>query len=155
MNTHFSAPWSQKVRLITLGLVVALAFVSIKAGLLGVLLCVAILLGTAVFSVQGYSVAGGDLLVHRLGWAKRFSLAQASRVAFEPNATVGSVRTFGVGGLFGFYGRFRNAVLGSYTAYATDPSRTVVLELGGKTIVVTPDDPARFVAAVEQGRGAA
>lgn len=153
MNAHFAAPWSQKVRLVTIGVIVLLALVSVKAGLLGTLISVVVLVGAATLSVRGYSVAGGAVLVHRLGWAKRFPLAQTTRAEFVPNVTVGSVRTLGMGGLFGFYGRFRNAVLGSYTAYGTDPSRSVVLEVGGKTIVVTPDDPARFVAAVEEGRG--
>ena len=56
----------------------------------------------------------------------------------------------GVGGLFGFIGRFRNEVLGMYRAYATDSINTVVLDFGGSKVVVTPDDPAGFVAAIEE-----
>ncbi len=59
------------------------------------------------------------------------------------------MRTMGIGGLFGFVGHYHNAVLGSYKAYATNDLNTVVLVFEEETIVVTPDDPAGFVAAVE------
>ena len=153
MDVHFSAPWSQKVRLITLALSALLLFGALKAGLVGMLIGVGVLTLCLAFSVRGYSVAGGAVLIHHLGWAKRLPLADVKRAEVAPNVMVGSVRTFGIGGLFGIYGYFRNAVLGSYFAYATDPARAVVLEVGAKTFVVTPNDPARFVAAVEQGAG--
>ena len=104
-----------------------------------------------IYSVRGYSVKDGRLFVHRFGWAKRFDLATLSEAAYEPGAMQGSVRTWGIGGVFGFIGHFRNGVLGPYRAYATDPARTVVLKFGGKTVVVTPEHPAEFVAAVQAG----
>ncbi|MBK5099204.1 MAG: hypothetical protein JJE01_15605, partial [Gemmatimonadetes bacterium] len=58
------------------------------------------------------------------------------------------IRVFGIGGAFAFAGKFRNATLGSYRAYVTDPSFCVVLDLGSETVVVTPDSPVRFVEAV-------
>jgi hypothetical protein len=43
-------------------------------------------------------------------------------------------------------------VLGSYKAYATNELNTVVLEIAGEKIVVTPDDPQQFVDAVQAVR---
>ena len=62
-----------------------------------------------------------------------------------------SIRLFGNGGAFAFSGWFRNRKLGSYRAYATDPARSVVLKFSDhKTIVVTPEPPDAFIAAVKQ-----
>lgn len=65
---------------------------------------------------------------------------------------MGSVRTFGNGGFFGFIGWFRHALLGSYRAYATDPANAVVLHFEDDTVVITPDDPAAFARSVEEAR---
>jgi hypothetical protein len=43
---------------------------------------------------------------------------------------------------------YRNALLGTYRAFVTDPAHMVVLRFGNKTIVVSPDDPAAFIEAV-------
>ena len=79
----------------------------------------------------------------------RFDLNLVASADYSPGATLGSVRTFGIGGLFGFVGHFRNAFLGPYRAYATDPANAVVLRLGREVVVVTPERPAEFVAAIE------
>ena len=112
------------------------------------LLALALVGLTAAYSVRGYTVLPGMLLIHRLGWAKKVPLDGLVTVEAEPNATVGSIRLFGIGGAFAFVGRFRNSTLGSYRAYATDPDFCVVLDLGPETIVVTPDSPVRFAEAV-------
>jgi hypothetical protein len=61
-----------------------------------------------------------------------------------------SWRVFGLGGVFAYVGRFSSAALGTYSAYVTDPSRTVVLRYGepGAVVVVSPDRPAAFVEEV-------
>jgi hypothetical protein len=108
----------------------------------------AILLVAAAFAIRGYSVLEGKLLIHRLGWASKFDLADLVSAEVSPGATMGSLRTMGIGGLFGFAGHFHNEILGSYKAYATNEFNTVVLVFGDETIVVTPDDPQEFVEAV-------
>jgi hypothetical protein len=70
-------------------------------------------------------------------------------IRFEPGATMGSIRAMGIGGLFGFVGHYHNEMLGTYRAYITDESRTVVMAFGEETIVVTPGDPVAFLEAVE------
>ena len=52
------------------------------------------------------------------------------------------LRTFGNGGLFGYYGHFRSSNLGNLVLYATRRDRYVILELNDRRkIVLTPDDP--------------
>lgn len=52
-----------------------------------------------------------------------------------------SIRTFGNGGVFGYYGKFFNNSFGSMTWFATRRENFVMLILkDGRKIVVTPDD---------------
>jgi hypothetical protein len=149
MKQHFRAPWGRKLQATTaLFLVICLA-VFLTAPDPGRYVVLGIVLLAALFTVRGYSVVDGQLLVHRLGWATKFDLAALSSAEVNPGATLGSVRALGIGGLFGFVGRFRNETLGLYRAYATDDQNTVVLDVGGQKVVVTPEDPEQFVAAVE------
>lgn len=150
MGTHFSAPWDTKVKLFTaafLGLFVGL-YVYTDSFFTGALV-LTIGLGAAAFAVRGYSIHDGHLLVHRLGWSTSFDLANLSHVEMSPGVTTGSVRTWGIGGLFGYIGYFRNSILGSYRAYATNSANEVVLQFGDDTIVVTPGNPAAFVDALK------
>jgi len=65
--------------------------------------------------------------------------------AFLPIIAVAAVvAAFGVR----FVGCFRNDIVGRYKAYGTDGMRAVLLDCAGWTLVVTPDSPAEFVAAV-------
>ncbi len=56
-----------------------------------------------------------------------------------------TIRTFGVGGFFGYYGRFYNTTLGKMTWYATSRSTPVLLVTKDKKILLTPYDVPRFV----------
>lgn len=149
MRNQYAAPWSTKVKATTVavvGLLIAVAI--IVSDIYASLTVLGILVLCRVYSVRGYSVAKGQLRVHRMGWAKRFDLATLEGASYTPGAMTGSIRTWGIGGVFGYIGNFRSATLGPYKAYATDPERTVVLRFAEQTVVVTPKRPAEFVEAV-------
>jgi hypothetical protein len=61
-----------------------------------------------------------------------------------------TVRLFGVGGMFGYYGKFYSFALGNENWYATDMNRAVLLETDTGKFVVTPDDPKAFLACFSQ-----
>ena len=149
MRKHFRAPWSNKLKGLTAAFVAILAIAAYTAKGWASLVMLAILLVAAAFAIRGYSLSDDKLLILRMGWATQYDLVRLSKVEISPGATLGSVRTMGIGGLFGFVGHYHNAILGSYKAYATNDLNTVVLGFGDETIVVTPDDPAAFVEAVE------
>lgn len=157
---EFSAPWSRPLAFITLLTSVILLGIGTILWLkapenpplmyqLSIWMCPAILLLSALFAVRGYCVQGRDLWILRPGWKTRISLEGLKSVSSEPNATRGSIRLFGNGGLFAFIGLFRNQPLGRYRAFATDMSRTVIIQLPARTIVVTPDRPERFVETLK------
>ena len=154
MREHFFAPWSTKLKLMTGGLAAILIVAAAVTAGPGSLVILAILLVAAAFAIRGYSVMDGRLLIHRLGWSNKFDLSELVSAEVSPGATMGSLRTMGIGGLFGFVGHFHNEILGSYKAFATNELNTVVLVFGDQTIVVTPDDPEEFVEAVTAAKAA-
>lgn len=148
---RFSAPWSAGLAWLTAAVGAVLVAVAVVAGPIGQVVAGAIAAVGVAFAVRGYSVegsgAGPVVRVRFLGWSRELGpVVGAERAA---GATEGSVRVFGIGGLMGYVGRFRSAALGPYVAYATDPARAVVVRRrGAPPVVLTPDRPDDFVAAV-------
>ncbi len=117
-----------------------------QAGLL------AILLGSALFTVRGYRLDGPELFVRRLLWETRLDLAGLRSAEADPDLVRGSLRVFGNGGLYSFSGLFWNRTLGRYRAWVTHHDDIVVLRFDDRVWVVSPAAPLRFAAAAEQTR---
>lgn len=166
MNISFSAPWGRKVILLTiltgslLLVLPAIQFIILRASharamsiwVLLTMLVVppAILLGCAFFMIRGYTLDAGRLIVQRLLWSNTMDLGDLEAVCHDPEATKRSRKIWGNDGLFAMSGLFRNETLGRYRAYITDPKRAVVLKLRTRTLVVTPDDPEKFVRELKR-----
>ncbi len=156
--THYRATWSPLLRIISMAaslLCVGVAIHERHALSSGDirsldfwfgLLPLALLMGTALCTVRGYSLTADAILIHRLCWKTKLSRQGLESAEYQPGILRRSLRTFGNGGIFSFTGWYYIRTLGSYRAYATDIHRTVVLRLSGKTIVLTPDEPERFVS---------
>ncbi len=99
----------------------------------------------ALFTVRGYRVESGVLVIERLLWGTRIPLDGLLSATVEPRAMRCSIRTFGNGGMFSFTGFYWSPGLGHYRAFVTDLSRTVVLRFVTRTIVISPDDPEEMV----------
>lgn len=54
----------------------------------------------------------------------------------------------GSGGVYGYRGRFRIAAGGWARAFVTDVKRTSLITVGGRSVVVSPVDPAALVQEV-------
>lgn len=165
MNLNYAAPWGVRTRRMTLFSVsIILIFplfawwqtpasepLSLRIVLL--LIPVVLLGGTYLFSVRSYSLTEQAVLINRLIGPVRLPTAEIEAIEKMPYATDLSIRVMGNGGMFGFNGRFRNNILGPYRAHVTDPANCVVLRLKNKNpIVISPENPGRFVAAVEKRR---
>jgi len=107
-----------------------------------------IYLGAFLFRPIDYSLSHDGITIRRL--IKDVKIAREQIVSVEvinSNKIEGSIRTFGVGGLFGYYGKFANFELGSTTWYATRRQKTVLIKtINNKKIILTPDEPEKFVA---------
>ena len=104
------------------------------------------------FMIRGYRLEDGLLRVRRLGWSSTVSLEGMSTVAYDPDAMRGAIRLFGNGGLFCVTGLHRNATLGNFRAFLTNPKYAVVLHTNDGTYVVSPDGPDDFVDALSETR---
>lgn len=100
------------------------------------------------FRPINYNLMADKLIIHRLVADVEIDRNQIKSVELlDKNKISWALRTFGVGGLFGYYGKFANTKLGSMTWYATRKDRTVlVLTVNNKKIILTPNDPDKFVA---------
>lgn len=154
----FEAPWSRDLKFMSalmVGVVVAVSIAiastvpgDVARGLphsIALALPFAALVGPALFAVRGFTLERDHLLVHRLLWTTRVSLVGLERAWHDPRAMNRSLRLWGNGGFFAISGYFRNKALGIYRAFVTDPARAVVLVLGRRTVVVSPDDPSVFL----------
>jgi hypothetical protein len=118
---------------------------SFVVGSLAALLLVAMY----AWSPRSYTISGRSIIVKRLAGNVRIPLGgiREARVA-TPADFQDCIRTFGNGGLFGYYGQFSTAKLGSCTWYVTNQSNRVVVITSAKTAVFSPDDVDGFLAAV-------
>lgn len=106
------------------------------------LLFVSILLGSWLFAPQSYSLDTTALSINRpIGKViiNRSSIKEARMVG--DGELKSTIRTFGNGGLFGYYGKYYNSTLGHMTWYLTQSkNRILIVTNEGKKIVISPDD---------------
>ena len=167
MKTTFRvAPYSVLAWVWTGTFVFAIAFFAWRMAVTGstdpfdigvtAVLGVLIVLGFAR-SVRSYQVTDQAIQVVRTV-AGRINIDRADIDSVEAKPDIGSffnTSPLGTGGLFGWSGKARirrPADIDSLEAevYGTNPANSVVVELkSGRTLVLTPADPAAFVAAVQ------
>lgn len=160
----FDAPWGTALRVMSVILALALVGIMVLglyrppvggwlwyAALVATPL--ALLAAALLCMVRRYVLTADTLYVQRPGWVTRIDLDGLESVAADAHAMVGSKRLLANGGLFVFAGRFRNPVLGVYRALVNDPHRAVVLRWPDRRIVISPDEPERFVRRLSELRG--
>lgn len=151
MNTFFkAASWDPLLKIITGGILLfAVAFILFSPGITTFLIMGGLIAIPPFFMVKGYRMQDRKLLIQRLGWTKVCDISDLRHAEYRGAAMKGSWRLLGNGGLFGWIGTFNNRALGTFRAYATNRNQCVVLELGNRTLLVTPEDPDIFVESLE------
>ena len=109
-----------------------------------------LLLGSLLFVVCSYSIAGGHLSIRRLFWSTNIPLLGVHEAVHDPTAIKGSLRIFGNGGLFGITGLYWNKKLGRFRLFATDPAKAVVMHLHDRIVVISPEEPQAFLQELER-----
>jgi hypothetical protein len=162
------APWDNRLKVIT-AVVVTLVLgvgamtlwtaaraassggLSLVPALASAAVCAAIIVGCALYAPQGYALDATALRVQRRAGGLDIPLASITAVRrAEREELRGSIRAFAVGGLFGYFGRFYNTRLGGYRMYATRSSNYVLVSTNKGPVLLTPAEPDRMVAAIEQ-----
>jgi len=104
------------------------------------------------WSPRGYWVSGSAITVKRLIGNVVIPVEGLSEVRKAEAADLaGCIRLFGSGGLFGYYGTFQTSSLGVTKWYVTNRAHMVV-GIGSKTLLFSPDDVDGFLDAVRVGR---
>lgn len=145
MPAFYRAPWSNTLKITSIVFTGLMILVMVLAGPVGITIGISILLLCVVMIVRGYSIREGQIIVHGLVWNKSYPIATLCDLESSPFITTGSIRTFGIGGLFSFLGYFKNSTLGNYFSFITDPANTVVLYYDNTCIVISPEDPEEFI----------
>lgn len=150
LRKHFRAPWDNWVKVMSALFVLLLLFIgfTVQSWLLTAFPFIIMLL--AAFSVTGYSVDGGKLYIHRLGWSTTYNLEQLTLIQYEKNITMGSRRLCGNGGVFAYTGSYKNAILGKYHAYLTNLSDCLIIGFDQKKIAISPDDCSAMKQVIEE-----
>lgn len=161
-DEHYNAPWGKRIRLITggVGLLGIIAATTLPLVIddpqnpwvrwLSPAVLLAILGGTSLFSVRGYDLTAEALVVRRSIWTNRIPLATIRSATRDPEACKGAFKLIGNDGLFAMHGLFRSSRLGKFNAFVTDPANAVILELGARKVVISPENPSRFVRELER-----
>lgn len=147
-----AAPLDLRAKLLTAFVIGLMLLVGREDPTVLLILVSLVLLALAVVGIRGYRLTDEELQVRHFGWSQSWRLRDLRDVNVRPGVLANSMRTMGIGGFFGYIGRFRNRILGEYQAYVTDGSRAVVLRFQDSTLVISPDDPAAFVSKVYQRR---
>jgi hypothetical protein len=125
-----------------------------SAGLAGVLLLLATGLATGLIWLYArptcFEVSPEGL---KLVWpARTRKLPRNAFADMQPLSRIDlghCVRLFGVGGLFGSFGRYRSEYLGNMDLYVTRTDAMVLLRLKNRRpLILTPQDPNAFLAAL-------
>jgi len=100
---------------------------------------------------NNYSVSADKLLIHRMINNIEINRNNIQSVQeIDESQVKNSLRTFGVGGFFGSFGKFWNSTLGNMTWYVTRKNNFVLVETKDqKKIILTPDKPEEFVASFQ------
>src|SRR5262249_28025915 len=103
---HFKAPWGKSLIVISffsaaicLAVVLwpfslALNFRPDSVGLSVRILLLAVLMGSGLCVIRGYTVTSDSILIHRLFWTTRLPRTDLQSARFEPRAMRGSLRLF-------------------------------------------------------------
>ena len=158
---RFQASLGRKVMIITGLVVVILVVVSISsvvvrndmnqvAQLALIILPFSALGIGLLFRVWSYDVYADHIRIRRMAFPVNVPIDSLKTVEQSPEMMSHSVRNFGNGGLFGFYGRFWEPGFGKFHAYVTNPENTVRMTVENKNVALSPDQPEDFVLLLRE-----
>jgi PH (Pleckstrin Homology) domain-containing protein len=94
---------------------------------------------------------GGWLAIQMRRRRERFAVAGAGARRLTGEEVAHLERLATAGGVAAGSGGFESHLLGEFDLYASDLAHGVLLDLGDSRMIVTPDDPEGFLAALAEG----
>ena len=103
-----------------------------------------------LFSPQQYGVTTDALEIYRPIGKIVIPKSDIATAQLQ-NAAPMAVRTFGVGGLFGYFGAFYNFQSGNMSYYITNRHNCImIITNNNRKIVISPDEREAFIDALQQ-----
>ena len=103
--------------------------------------------GIFIFRPISYTITDQEVIVNRLWKDVIINRKNIQNVEIlDKDFSKRTIRTFGVGGMWGYFGKFIHDIVGSITLYVTRRDKMILLRLvNGKKMVLSPDDLEGFV----------
>lgn len=111
------------------------------AGIIGFIVLLITIAVSFSLRPTDYVIDGDNIIIHK-PFGKKTVLSDVQRLE-EVRAT--GIRTFGVGGLFGYFGRFN----GDDIWFVTNRKRAIRVSSHGKTYLISPNLPSEFIRKFE------
>jgi hypothetical protein len=113
------------------------------------LFCGGVLALSYLYSPRSYRLSDSEIVIERPLRDVEIPIASVRKVESVNVSAGNTIRVFGVGGLFGVYGRFRHSELGPFTMYGSRMGLAVLLDTEAGPVVITPDDGEAFTRALD------
>lgn len=116
--------------------------ISLITNLIVILIMLTAVLVCYLFAPVYYELNKDGLIIKRKAKDRKLKFTDIIDVRLMDKVeSKGIIRTFGVGGLFGYFGKFVSLKLGAMNWYTTQRKNRILITLNdGEKIVVTPDD---------------
>jgi len=102
-----------------------------------------------LLSVKEYFINRETLVIKRIVLPITVKLADINSIQrVDEKFIKDSLRFFGNGGFFGFYGIFKNSTQGKYHAYFADSSNLILIETDKKKILISPENADVFLERI-------
>ena len=103
---------------------------------------IATMLVCYLYSTDKYYIGSTELIIKRPIGEREILISDITEIRLvEEDELNGLIRTFGSGGLFGYFGKFYNSRFGFITLYTTQlKNRVFIRTKSGKKIIISPDD---------------
>ncbi|GGH35571.1 PH domain-containing protein [Dyadobacter endophyticus] len=153
---RYTASIDKPTKIITIGLTALFVAISVFEFLtfsadakIGAFVSTAILIAVYaagyIYRPLAYTLTEDGLTVHRPINDVTYSLQALDSVRIVTKEQLKfTIRTFGVGGFWGYFGKFYNSVYGKMTWYVTRRDQMVLIKTDNKTILLSPDDIDSF-----------
>jgi hypothetical protein len=125
--------------------------------ILGILLP-SILVMEYLLSPRRYQINDKSITIIRFGKNYQIELSSIRDIRESNRQEVFNkmTREGGSGGCFGYYGHYKNPILGRFLIYATHRDRLVIIfRHNAEPVVLSPDEVHEFIDAVKEGKNEA
>ena len=106
------------------------------------IIMLSIIIGSYLWSPKKYILSNNQLIINKTTNSIVVDYKNIKKVhLIKKEEMKGTIRTFGNGGLFGYYGKFHNPTFGNMNFQTTRQDNRVLIETkDNRKIIVSPDD---------------